>query len=121
MGINISPEEMAGANATFLRQKAEAERAWAERLARLQPKPEGALRERPLSPIIIREAADLTDEMLPAISDLTDDLCPDPDERVDWEQFVDYLERWENIVVADLDCPAFRKLQRIVRRLREQE
>ena len=115
MNIRIPADALARVTATLQRKQEEAE------TQQRQTHPEGALRERPLSPIIIREAADLTDEMLPAISDLTDDLCPDPDERVDWEQFVDYLERWENIVVADLDCPAFRKLQRIVRRLREQE
>jgi len=116
MSIHIPADALAAINATFQRKKQEAE----AQQRQPQPRPAGALRERPLSPIIIREAADLTEEMLPAISELTDDLCPDPDERVDWEQFVDYLERWENIVVADLDCPAFRKLQRIVRKLREQ-
>lgn len=115
MNIRIPADALARVNATLQRKKEEAE------TQQRHTHHEGALRERPLSPIIIREAADLTEEMLPAISDLTDDLCPDPDQRVDWEQFVDYLERWENIVVADLDCPAFRKLQRIVRRLREQE
>lgn len=116
MSIHIPADALAAINATFQRKKEEAE----AQQRQPQPRHAGALRERPLSPIIIREAADLTEEMLPAIWELTDDLCPDPDERVDWEQFVDYLERWENIVVADLDCPAFRKLQRIVHKLREQ-
>jgi len=116
MNIRIPAEVMAAVNATAQRKTEEAQAQQRQR----QTEPEGALRERPLSPIIIREAADLTEQMLPAITELVDDLCPDPDERVDWEQFVDYLERWENIVVADLDCPALHKLQRIVRRLREQ-
>lgn len=116
MNIRIPAEVMAAVNATAHRKTEEAQAQQRQR----PTEPEGALRERPLSPIIIREAADLTEAMLPAITELVDDLCPDPDERVDWERFADYLERWENIVVADLDCPAFRKLQRIVRRLREQ-
>jgi hypothetical protein len=113
--LHIPADALAAINATSQRKKEEAEAQHQQRSPQ-----EGALRWRPRTPIIIREAADLTEEMLPAISELTDDLCPDPDQRVDWEQFADYLERWENIVVADLDCPAFRKLQRIVRRLREQ-
>lgn len=73
------------------------------------------------SPITVREASDITASMLPMLTELVDDYYPNPDEKVEWDTFADILERDYNIVIPDFGCPAFRKIQRIVRKLREQD
>lgn len=71
--------------------------------------------------IVVREASDITSEMLPALTEMTDIFYSDSDTPIEWSDFADVLERDYGISLFDLDCPAFRKIQRIVKGLRQQD
>jgi hypothetical protein len=71
------------------------------------------------NPIPIREASDVTPECLETCEAIFDDWF-DNDEPIDWWNFYDRLEA-QGWCITDTDCPASRKIQRHIRKHRNQQ
>jgi hypothetical protein len=70
-------------------------------------------------PITIQEASDVTPECLTACEDVFDGWFDHEGEPIDWFAFYDRLESY-GWSLANMDCPATRKIQRHIRKLRNQ-
>lgn len=71
------------------------------------------------NPITIKEASEVTSECFTACEALYDDWF-NYDEPIDWWLFYDRLETIHGWSLADLDCPASRKIQRHIRKYKNQ-
>jgi len=70
--------------------------------------------------VIIRTASDASHcDVIKAAEEVFDGFF-DNDEQIDWQNFFDRLERY-GYAVETTDSPAARKVQRIVRRLRDSQ
>lgn len=68
------------------------------------------------NPTTITTAEDVTPEALSAAEEVFDGWF-DNDEPIDWYAFADRLEAY-GYSLPTMDCPAIKKIQRYVRRLR---
>ena len=69
-------------------------------------------------PITINEATDVSFDCLCAAEDIYDGWFSN-DERIDWDSFWDKLDKY-GFSVASLDCGATKKIQRHIRKLKNE-
>ena len=69
-------------------------------------------------PITINQAEDVTFDCLCAAEDIYDGWFSN-DERIDWDSFWDRLDRY-GFAVASLDCGASKKIQRHIRKFKNE-
>lgn len=98
-------------------RKARFEKQIADALAATEVPPTRQVKET----VTIRTAADASHEdVITAVTEVYEGFFAGSDEQIDWHAFFDRLERY-GFCVETIDSPAARKVQRYVRRLRDEE
>ena len=81
-------------------------------------RPESAMLPRMTDAITIKEIEDVTPECLLAAEEVFSGFFDNNGEPIDWYSFLDRLERW-GFCSNELDNPAVRKIQRHIRKIRQ--
>ena len=79
---------------------------------------ESAMLRRMTDAIIIKEVEDVTPECLTAAEEVFEGFFDSDGEPIDWTSFLDRLEAW-GYCANELDSPAIRKIQRHIRKFRQ--